>query len=80
MYDFDEGEWRVMETKTKSSMQSNSNTPSGIVTDNESSSAISTLEMTVSLQRNSLFYNQLISVPLIGDFELSLLIAYYDKF
>lgn len=53
----------MIETKTKTSLQSNFNEPSGTET-------VSTLEMTVLLQRNSLFYKQLISVPLIGNFKL----------
>lgn len=43
-------------------MQSNTDT----ATADELTASISTLEINVILQRNSLFYNQLISVPLIG--------------
>lgn len=38
------------------------------VANHELNSSISTLEMTIFLQWNSLFYNQLISVPLIGEY------------
>lgn len=65
MYDVDVGEWHITETSTVAKEQSRSDTPY-VVTHERLSSTAYVLSIFVGLERNSLFYNQLISVPLNG--------------
>lgn len=62
--DIDEGEWRIIKTKTSS--LSNLNTRFA-VTDDRILKMASVIKIETVLQRNSFFYNQLISVPVIGN-------------
>lgn len=65
MYDVDVGEWHITGTSTIAKEQSRSDTPY-VVTHERLSSTAYVLSICVGLERNSLFYNQLISVPLNG--------------
>lgn len=69
-YDVDDGEWHITETNAVAKVQSTLDTPYVPAHESLSNTAY-ILSIDVTLERNSLFYNQLISVPLIGMDKIS---------
>lgn len=70
-YDYDEGEWHVNQvTTTTKSIPSNQLqiSPWMVANVNIVAKNLSILNIETILQRNYVFYNQLISVPLIGTY------------
>lgn len=69
-YDVDDGEWHITETNAVAKVQSTLDT-SYVPAHESLPNTAYILSIDVTLERNSLFYNQLISVPLIGMDKIS---------
>lgn len=64
-YDYDEGEWHIQQVRTTSAAQSDFDNPF-VLTDKRILEIASILKIETVLRRNFVFYNHLISAPLIG--------------
>ncbi|XP_031620035.1 acetylcholine receptor subunit beta-like 2 [Contarinia nasturtii] len=74
---FDESEWRIIDTKATYTLHTDA---PYVLTEDGPIKSLSILKIDVILGRNNLFYNNIISMPLIGAYVLILLSFWVDKF